>query len=109
MHCSTCSARLKPVTSMPESTVPTTNYVRESYAREKHPDSAELIELRRGGFDRWYESEKRKWQAEALRGFAVPLRAAVDEWEASGDDERLVNDFIDPWLVAILDSGDYTV
>lgn len=32
-----------------------TNYVRESYAREKHPDNEEIIEARRVDFDNWLE------------------------------------------------------
>lgn len=32
-----------------------TNYVRESYAREKHPDDEEIIQMRRVDFDNWLE------------------------------------------------------
>lgn len=36
-----------------------TNYVRESYAREKHPDDEAIIELRRKDFDDWLERHDR--------------------------------------------------
>ena len=57
--------------------IPTSAYVRESYAREKHPDSPELIELRRQGFDRWLCQV----QFEAVEEFKRRMRSGrVPEW-----------------------------
>lgn len=33
------------------------------------------------------------------------IRDAVDRWEADGDDERLVNEVLDPWISKHLRGG----
>lgn len=45
------------------------------------------------------------WEVEqsAQRIAALRIRDAVDEWEASGDDEKLVNETIDPWISSVLE------
>ena len=53
--------------------LPATGYVRESYAREKHPDSPELIELRRQGFDRWLRQVRAQaWDDGFTEGHHTP-------------------------------------
>lgn len=41
----------------------------------------------------------------ALYGGAHAIKDALDVWEASGDDDELVNNVLDPWASAILDSA----
>lgn len=65
--------------------------------------------------DRW-NADGKKWIRFAFtKGYqaacedqaeeAVAIHAAIDAWEAGGDDEALVNEHIDPWLDAIFDRG----
>lgn len=41
-------------------------------------------------------------QADALRNAAQMIRDACDRWEVDGDDERLVNEVLDPWTTRTL-------
>lgn len=41
---------------------------------------------------------------DAAREAAQMIRDACDRWEVDGDDERLVNDVLDPWTTRILNS-----
>lgn len=47
-------------------------------------------------------AEVRTAQADALRDAAQMIRDACDRWEVDGDDERLVNDVLDPWTTRAL-------
>lgn len=49
-------------------------------------------------FDRFIAQVKR----DAAREAAQMIRDACDRWEADGDDERLVNDVLDPWITHTL-------
>jgi hypothetical protein len=39
-----------------------------------------------------------------IRQSALMIRDAVDRWEVDGDDERLVNEVIDPWIRTVINS-----
>ena len=47
-----------------------------------------------GEWDAMLARQKAKWQAEAI----ADIRPALDRWEADGDDERLVNEVLDPLI-----------
>lgn len=49
-------------------------------------------------FDRFLARVRRDTQREA----AQMIRDACDRWEVDGDDERLVNEVLDPWTSRIL-------
>lgn len=49
-------------------------------------------------FDRFIAQVRR----DAAREAAQMIRDACDRWEVDGDDERLVNDVLDPWTTRIL-------
>ena len=51
-----------------------------------------------GAFDRFLARVRRDAQREA----AQMIRDACDRWEVDGDDERLVNDVLDPWTGRVL-------
>lgn len=55
-----------------------------------------------GDWDNWLAHVKR----DAVRQAAQMIREACDRWEVDGDDERLVNEVLDPWTSDILDSGE---
>lgn len=69
-----------------------TNYVRESYAREKHPDHDDIIQLRREDFDNWLERKVRAAAVKALRDMAARVR---EEW----------NPNVCPWVGALDDEA----
>lgn len=60
--------------------VPTTDEVRAAWMTAGPPSSTVVRAVE---FDRYLAAEKRKWRAEALRGFAdsINLEALAEEWE----------------------------
>ena len=53
-------------------------------------------------FDLALAEHDREVEARGLEAFALTIRDALDEWEASGDGEKLVNEVIDPLLIDVL-------
>ena len=51
-------------------------------------------------FDRFLARVRR----DAWREAAQMIRDACDRWEVDGDDERLVNDVLDPWVSRVLNA-----
>ena len=49
-------------------------------------------------WDEWIARVRR----DAQRAAAQMIRDACDRWEVDGDDERLVNDVLDPWTSRVL-------
>lgn len=79
---------------------------------EKHAWSREELEkLSYRTRDAYHKALIRAEKVEAelarIRAEAMLVRAAVDVWEAGGDDELLVNMYIDPWLKSLIEGQRY--
>lgn len=80
---------------------PTLAYARESFAREKHPDNDEIIELRRQGFDRLIaEIRAEAWRDGSVTGW-ISYNQGVTEVEKK-------NPYRDEYGRIIVDTGSAT-
>lgn len=52
--------------------------------------------------DEWLDRFLARVRQDAQREAAQMIRDACDQWEADGDDERLVNEVLDPWTSRVL-------
>ena len=48
-------------------------------------------------YTRWLSAHDARVRRDAQREAAQMIRDACDRWEVDGDDERLVNEVLDPW------------
>ena len=75
--------------------VPSEDEMRHAYWLTRMLDHHAAVDA---AFDRFLARVRRDAQREA----AQMIRDACDRWEVDGDDERLVNDVLDPWTGRVL-------
>ena len=68
----------------------------------KYTPSEEYMRYLYGGWAEEFDRFLARVRRDAAREAAQMIRDACDRWEVDGDDERLVNEVLDPWTSRVL-------